>query len=143
VNDKPHLGHSYTTIAGDVLARFHRINGEETFYLTGTDEHGTKVAEEARAQGKTPQQLCDHNSLLYKSAWEKLNISYDYFVRTTDKRHEKAVTKLLQEMNRANINGKPVVYQGEYVGLYCLGCEKFLTDRATENRREKLFFPPV
>ncbi len=129
VNDKPHIGHSYTTIVGDVLARFHRINGEETFYLTGTDEHGAKVAEEAKAQGKTPQELCDQNSLLYKSAWEKLNISYDYFVRTTDKRHEKAVEKLLQEMNAAKVKGKPVVYQGEYAGLYCIGCEKFLTEK--------------
>jgi len=129
VNDKPHIGHSYTTIVGDVLARFHRINGEETFYLTGTDEHGAKVAEEAKAQGKTPQELCDQNSQLFKKAWEKLNISYDYFVRTTDKRHEKAVIKLLQEMNQAKIKGQPVVYQGEYSGLYCLGCEKFLTEK--------------
>src|SRR3990172_7074806 len=129
VNDKPHIGHSYTTIVGDVLARFHRINGEETFYLTGTDEHGANVAEVAKAQGKTPQQLCDQNSQLFKAAWEKLDISYDYFVRTTDKRHEKAVGKLLTEMNRAKVEGKPAVYQGEYTGRYCLGCEKFLTEK--------------
>lgn len=129
VNDKPHIGHSYTTIVGDVLARFHRINGEETFYLTGTDEHGANVAEVAKAQGKTPQQLCDQNSQLFKAAWEKLDISYDYFVRTTDQRHEKAVGKLLTEMNRAKVEGKPAVYQGEYTGLYCLGCEKFLTEK--------------
>lgn len=129
VNDKPHIGHSYTTIVGDVLARFHRINGEETFYLTGTDEHGANVAEVAKTQGKTPQELCDQNSQLFKAAWEKLDISYDYFVRTTDQRHQIAVERLLNLMYRAEVNGKPAVYQGEYSGLYCLACEKFLTEK--------------
>ncbi|MCI0531143.1 MAG: methionine--tRNA ligase [candidate division Zixibacteria bacterium] len=130
VNDKPHIGHSFTTIVGDVLARFHRISGRATYYVTGTDEHGAKVAEEARLRGLTPQELCDRNAALYKQAWEKLNISYDYFVRTTDKRHQKAVEKLLDAMHRAKVsNGEPVIYQGEYSGLYCLGCEKFLTEK--------------
>ena len=70
VNDKPHIGHAYTSIAADVLARFHRMNGEETFFLTGTDEHGSKVAQTAEELGKTPQELCDENALFFKEAWK-------------------------------------------------------------------------
>ncbi len=129
VNDKPHIGHAYTTIVGDVLARFHKINQEETFYLTGTDEHGTKVAETAKQLKKSPQQLCDENSQLFKQVWEKLNIQYDYFVRTTDRRHMEAVKKLLTNLNSAQIHNQKVVYPGSYKGLYCIGCEKFITEK--------------
>ena len=134
VNDKPHIGHAYTTIAADVLARFHRMNGEETFFLTGTDEHGSKVAQTAEKLGKNPQQLCDENVSFFKEAWKNLNVSYDYFVRTTDSRHEKAVQKLLNELNRATTDdGQKVVYPGEYSGLYCVGCEKFITEKELVN----------
>ncbi len=93
VNDKPHIGHSYPIIAADILSRFHRIKGDETFFLTGTDEHGSKVAEAAEKAGISPQEFCDRNSQRFKDVSEKLNISYDYFVRTTDERHEKSVRK--------------------------------------------------
>jgi methionyl-tRNA synthetase len=134
VNDKPHIGHAYCTIAADVLARFHRMNGEETFFLTGTDEHGSKVAETAEKLGKSPQELCDANALFFKEAWKNLNITYDYFVRTTDSRHEKAVGKLLNNLNDATTDdGQKVVYPGEYSGLYCVGCEKFITEKDLVN----------
>lgn len=129
VNDKPHIGHAYTTIVGDVVARFHKINQEEAFFLTGTDEHGTKVAETAKQLKKSPQQLCDENSQLFKQTWEKLNIQYDYFVRTTEKRHIEAVKKLLSNLNTAQFNNQKVVYPGSYKGLYCTGCEKFITEK--------------
>jgi methionyl-tRNA synthetase len=130
VNDKPHIGQAYCTIAADVLARFHRWAGEDTFFLTGTDEHGSKVEEIAKKQGKTPRELCDMNVEHFKRAWKSLNISYDYFVRTTDARHQKAVEKLLSVMHEA-ITGdnQKVVYPGEYAGLYCVGCEKFITEK--------------
>lgn len=134
VNDKPHIGHAYTTIAADVLARFHRMNGEETFFLTGTDEHGSKMAQAAERLNKTPQELCDENVSLFKNAWKNLNISYDYFVRTTDKRHEKAVQKLLNDLNQSTIgDDQKVIYPGEYSGLYCVGCEKFITEKDMVN----------
>jgi methionyl-tRNA synthetase len=130
VNDKPHIGQAYCTIAADVLARFHRWAGEETFFLTGTDEHGSKVEETAAKQGKTPRELCDMNVEHFKKAWKSLNISYDYFVRTTDERHRKAVEKLLSVMHRATTgDNQKVVYPGEYSGLYCVGCEKFITEK--------------
>ncbi len=134
VNDKPHIGHAYTTIAADVLARFHRMNGEQTFFLTGTDEHGSKVAETAEGLHKSPQELCDENVLFFKEAWKNLNVSYDYFVRTTDERHEQAVKKLLNNLNRSTTHdGQEVVYPGEYSGLYCVGCEKFITQKDLVN----------
>ncbi len=130
VNDKPHIGQAYTTVAADVLARFHRAGGEETFFLTGTDEHGSKVEETARSLGKTPRELCDLNVEHFKKAWKSLDISYDYFVRTTDARHEKAVEKLLALLYKATAeSGEKVIYPGEYTGLYCVGCEKFITEK--------------
>lgn len=134
VNDKPHIGQAYTTIAADVLARFHRAGGEETFFLTGSDEHGSKVEETAKKLGKTPQELCDINVEHFKKAWKSLNISYDYFVRTTDARHHKAVEKLLSILNQATTEeGEKVIYAGKYSGLYCLGCEKFITEKELVN----------
>lgn len=130
VNDKPHIGQAYTTIAADVLIRYHRAKGEETFFLTGTDEHGSKVEEIARKLGKTPQELCDLNVGHFKRAWSSLNISYDYFVRTTDSRHHKAVERLLLRLDKAvTQDGQKVIYPGEYSGLYCVGCEKFITEK--------------
>ena len=130
VNDKPHIGQAYTTVAADVLARFHRAGGEETFFLTGTDEHGSKVEETAKKLGKTPRELCDINVDYFKKAWKSLDIYYDYFVRTTDARHEKAVEKLLSLLYKATAeNGERVIYPGEYTGLYCVGCEKFITEK--------------
>ncbi|MCJ7508844.1 MAG: methionine--tRNA ligase [candidate division Zixibacteria bacterium] len=134
VNDQPHIGHAYTTIAADVLARFHRINQEEVFFLTGTDEHGSKVAETAKRAGKTPQELCNINHKFFVQAWKNLDITYDYFVRTTDSRHEKAVWALLEKMKTSKTpDKKEVIYPGQYEGLYCVGCEKFVTEKDLQN----------
>ncbi len=130
VNDKPHIGQAYTTIAADVLSRYHRAGGEDTFFLTGTDEHGSKVEETAKKFGKTPQELCDLNVGHFKRAWSSLDVSYDYFVRTTDARHHQAVEKLLARLDQAvTQDGQKIVYPGEYSGLYCVGCEKFITEK--------------
>lgn len=134
VNDKPHVGHAYTTIVADYLTRAFRILGREAYFLTGTDEHGAKVAEAARAAGMTPQQWCDHHADLFKAAWKRLQIDYNYFIRTTDDRHVKGVEKLLERLKSAKApNGEPAVYEAAYKGLYCLGCEKFITEKELVN----------
>jgi len=130
VNDKPHIGHAYTTIAADLMARFHRLAGRESFFLTGTDEHGTKVAEAAEKAGLTEQEFCDRTVETFKAAWQKLDIDYNYFIRTTSDRHEQAVRKILEAMRGAKTDdGRDVVYSDYYEGLYCTGCEKFLTEK--------------
>src|SRR6184192_1338789 len=88
VNATPHIGHAYTTIAADVLARYHRGRGDDVFFLTGTDEHGAKVAEAATARGRSPKEFVDEIVGHFKGAWETLDLSHDYFVRTSDARHE-------------------------------------------------------
>lgn len=123
VNDVPHIGHAYTTIAADVLARYHRLLDKKVFFLTGTDEHGAKVAEAAKEEGKKPKQFCDGIVSRFVDSWEKLNVSNDYFIRTTDPHHEKIVSQFLKKVYD---NG--FVYSGTYDGLYCVGCEKFLTE---------------
>lgn len=129
VNDRPHIGHAYTTIAADFFARFHRLAGREAFFLTGTDEHGTKIAETAAAAGKSPQQLCDEVVVHFKDVWKRLDIRNDYFVRTTDTRHMEAVGRLLVSLKKAvGPDGREVIYEGLYEGLYCTGCEKFLSE---------------
>jgi methionyl-tRNA synthetase len=124
VNDKPHIGHAYTTLAADVLTRFFRLQKKETFFLTGTDEHGAKIAETAKILGISPKELCDKNSELFQQAWKNLNINYDYFIRTTDEHHEEAVKKFVDKLKEKN-----AIYEKEYEGLYCTGCEKFLTEK--------------
>ncbi len=124
VNRKPHLGSAYTTVAADVLARFHRMKGEKVFFLTGTDEHGAKVAETAEKKKIEPQELCNQNSAKYEEAWDTLKISYDNFVRTTNPEHEKMVAKILERLNNQNL-----IYKGVYKGLYCVGCERFYTSK--------------
>ncbi len=129
VNDKPHIGHAYTSIAADFFARFNRLAGRESFFLTGTDEHGTKVANAAEAASKTPQEFCDEVVKQFADTWKVLGLAHDYFVRTTDKRHIEAVCKLLTVLNEAKTpDGRDAVYSGVYEGLYCTGCEKFLTE---------------
>lgn len=123
VNDVPHLGHAYTTIAADVIARWHRLKGEDVFFLTGTDEHGEKIQQAAEKAGKEPKKFCDEIAKKFKNAWKALNISYDHFIRTTDEYHVKAVVKALQTLYK---NG--YIYKGKYQGLYCVGCEKYLTE---------------
>ncbi len=121
VNSSPHVGHTYSTVAADVLARASRQIGKEVFFLTGTDEHGEKIAKAAQEAGKTPKEFCDEIAEKFKHAWNTLSISYDYFVRTTDKSHEDAVKKFLSKLYE-----KGLIYRGKYKGLYCRGCEKFL-----------------
>ena len=128
VNDKPHLGSAYTTIAADVLARFHRMKGEEVFFLTGTDEHGAKVAETAEKKKIEPQELCNQNSAKYEEAWDTLKISYDNFVRTTNPEHKALVSKVLERLNDQNL-----IYKSVYKGLYCVGCERYYTSKELIN----------
>jgi methionyl-tRNA synthetase len=122
VNDVPHIGHAYTTIVADVLSRFHRQSGLETFFLTGTDEHGNKVLQAAEAAGKTPKAYADQISALFKNLWPQLDISNDYFIRTTAEKHKKVVQLILKKVHE---NGD--IYFGEYGGNYCFGCERFYT----------------
>ena len=125
VNDVPHIGHAYTTIAADVVARYWRqkISKENVFFLTGTDEHGQKVAQAAKEKGLSPKEFVDSVAPRFEEAWKLLNIDYDYFIRTTDPKHESVVTDLLQKIYDAGY-----IYPGTYEGLYCVGCEKFLTE---------------
>lgn len=123
INDVPHIGHTCTTIAADIIARLHRQLGEDVFFLTGTDEHGQKVAEVAEKEGLTPKDYCDKISPRFSEAWKALNISNDFFIRTTDQRHEEVVAKVLKK-----IYDKGDVYKAKYEGWYCIGCEKFITE---------------
>jgi len=123
INDIPHIGHTCTTIAADIIARLHRQMSEEVFFLTGTDEHGQKVAECAERESISPQDYCDKIAPRFSEAWKSLNISHDFFIRTTDPRHEKVVGELLQKFY-----DKGDVYKAKYEGWYCIGCEKFLTE---------------
>ena len=120
-NQPPHIGTAYTTVAADVLARYHRQQGEKVFFLTGTDEHGEKIAQAADEAKQTPQEFVDQIAEKFKKAWEKLNIQYDNFIRTTDEQHKKGVAKFLLKLKNS---GK--VYQDEYKALYCTGCEDFV-----------------
>ncbi len=134
INDRPHIGHAYTTIVADVLTRYSRLKGVETFFLTGTDEHGGKVMESAQKANLPPLKFCDTNSGFFKEAWKNLKIEYDYFIRTTDQRHENAVGEFLNRLYKSKTEkGEPVIYKGEYKGLYCTGCEKFITERDLVN----------
>ena len=127
-NDVPHLGHAYTTIAADMLARWNRLLGKEVFFLTGTDEHGKKIEQTAKKAGKKPKEFIDALIPEFKSAWKKLNISYDKFIRTTDKEHEKVVQEVLQKVYD---NGD--IYKGKYEGYYCTGCEAYYTEKDVLN----------
>lgn len=124
VNDNPHIGHAYTTVIADAIARYRRIAGEEVFFLTGTDEHGQKVAEAAIASGITPKQHCDIYSENFKKFWEKLGIEFDHFIRTTDEHHEKTVKRALEILWELG-----EIYQDEYSGWYCTPCERFWTEK--------------
>ncbi|MEA2373471.1 MAG: methionyl-tRNA synthetase [Solirubrobacteraceae bacterium] len=123
VNAAPHLGHAYSTIAADVLARHMRQRGEDVFFLTGTDEHGEPVALAAEREGVTPQQLVDRNAPRFKDLMPRLNVSNDFFIRTTDAEHMAAATKIL---SRIRDNGH--VYEGVYEGWYCPRCADFKSD---------------
>ncbi|MBI4835601.1 MAG: methionine--tRNA ligase [Planctomycetes bacterium] len=121
VNAEPHIGTAYTTIAGDVLARYHRMKGDEVFYLTGTDEHGQKIARTAKEKGITPKELVDTLVPKYQEVWQMLNITNDGFIRTTDPKHEAAVQALFRKIS---LSGD--IYKGKYAGWYCVPCERYL-----------------
>ncbi len=124
VNDKPHIGHAYTTILADVLARFHRLIGADTWFLTGTDEHGQKVQRAAEAAGMTPQQQADTTVVRFQELWKRLGITNDDFIRTTEPRHTAVVQEILQDLfDRGEI------YRAEYDGWYCVADERFFTEK--------------
>jgi methionyl-tRNA synthetase len=124
VNAKPHLGHAYTTITADVARRFHRMLGEETYFLTGTDEHGDKIERAAREKNMPPRQYADEISALFRNLWPRLDIDNDQFIRTTDPAHIQVVQTVLQKIYDAGD-----IYFSEYEGLYCYGCERFYGER--------------
>jgi methionyl-tRNA synthetase len=123
VNARPHLGHAYTTIIGDALARWHRLLGDDVHFLTGTDEHGLKIQQAADAAGKSPQEFTDEIAPLFQDAWRSLNISNDDFIRTTEPRHRVGVQQLLQRCYDAGDIELDV-----YAGKYCVPCEEYYTD---------------
>ena len=124
VNAEPHLGHSYTTLLADTVARFHRSLGRDVFFLTGTDEHGDKIAQAASERGSEPREYADRVSALFKTTWDACGVSYDHFIRTTHDYHTAFVRDVLQKVYDAGD-----IYFGEYGGQYCTGCERFYTDR--------------
>ena len=129
VNDKPHIGHAYTTIAADILSRYYKQAGDEVFFLTGTDEHGAKIEKSAQKAGIDPKKFCDQNAEKFKQAWEPLNIEYDNFIRTTDKQHEEVVINIINKLKTAKTpKNNLAIYEGEYQGLYCTGCEAYLSE---------------
>ncbi len=146
VNARPHLGHTYSTIVADLLTRFHRLNGKEAYFLTGTDEHGQKVERAAKAAGVTPQQFADTIAKDWRATWDQLGLQYDFFIRSTEDRHEKAVNELLRRCNEAG-----AIYKASYTGAYCMFDELYVTEvppgepcptcgRPTESVTEENYF---
>src|SRR5574341_1556821 len=124
VNDVPHIGHAYTTIAADVLARYWRSRGRDVFFLTGLDEHGQKVQQAAAKAGIDPQTHCDRLAPQFQNLWKRLNISNDAFIRTTDSQHKSVVQRYLQELSE-----KQLIYKDSYTGWYCTFDERFWTEK--------------
>jgi len=124
VNASPHIGHAYTTIVADVLARYHRMAGVNTFFVTGTDEHGDKIAEAAQKAGVTPQEYADKISAQFRDLCPELSITNDYFIRTTDSNHIETVRHILQKVYDSGD-----IYFGSYEGHYCVGCERFYMEK--------------
>ncbi|MBI5183915.1 MAG: methionine--tRNA ligase [Nitrospinae bacterium] len=130
VNDIPHIGHAYTTIAADVLARYKRLYGYQVFFLTGSDEHGQKVEQSAKEYGETPKELADRVVERFKGLWKRLNISNDGFIRTTDTRHKQGVRRFFEAVYK-----KGDIYLGEYEDWYCTPCETFWTETQLKDRK--------
>ncbi|HRB11920.1 MAG TPA: methionine--tRNA ligase [Vicinamibacteria bacterium] len=129
VNDVPHAGHAYCTIASDALARARRLHGDEVFFLTGTDEHGQNIERIAKEKGVHEQDYCDQVSGVFKALWASLDIQYDGYIRTTDDLHKRGVLKLWEKLRVAKTpDGREAVYRGKYAGWYCPRCEAFKTD---------------
>jgi len=127
-NTKPHIGHAYEKVLADALARWHRLKGDDVFYLTGVDEHGQKIEKAAEAAGKSPQEFVDEQVKFFIAMNKALNVSYSRFVRTTEKEHEKVCLEIFEK-----VKSKGLIYKGEYEGLYCVGCEAFYTEKDLED----------
>jgi methionyl-tRNA synthetase len=123
VNDAPHVGHAYTTVSADAIARWHRLAGDDVFFMTGTDEHGAKVAESAAEHGMEPKEWADRTAARFQAAWAGLDIAYDEFIRTSEPRHYRSVQQFL---SRVYDNG--YIEKGIYQGLYCVRCEDYYTE---------------
>lgn len=128
INAEPHIGHTYTTVVADCVARFWRDRGHATFFLTGTDEHGEKIAQAAAAAGVSPKELADRVSAIFRATWDTSGIAYDHFIRTTDPYHRQIVQELL-----TTLHGNGDIYFDSYRGLYCTGCERLLTEKELVN----------
>ncbi|MCL1889043.1 MAG: methionine--tRNA ligase [Desulfovibrionaceae bacterium] len=128
VNSHPHLGHAYTSVVADAAARFHRLMGEESFLLTGTDEHGEKIAQTAAGEGVSPRDLADRMSAEFRALLPRIGVEHNRFIRTTDPEHQAAVRRFMQKVYD---NGD--IYFGEYGGHYCYGCERFYTEKELED----------
>lgn len=124
INAKPHIGFALESVQADVLTRYHRLRGDETFFLTGTDEHGTKIVQTAREAGTTPQALADENSTKFRALKELLHLLPDDFIRTSEDRHKKGVVQLWQALAASGD-----LYKKSYTGAYCMGCEAFVTEK--------------
>ncbi len=138
VNDAPHIGHAYTTVTADALARWHRLLGDDVFFLTGTDEHGLNVVRRAEANGLTPQEQADRYSERFKDAWKLIQVDYDDFIRTTEPRHHRAVRQLLQSVYD---NGD--IELGTYEGPYCVSCEAYYSESELVEGRCPIHGRPV
>jgi len=137
-NDVPHLGHAYTTIAADALNRWLKLNGEETFFLTGTDEHGKKIAQVAEKANLSPKEFVDNLIPKFKKDWELLNIDYDIFLRTTDKEHKNIAQEIIQKIYESGD-----IYKGVYEGLYCVNCEAYYTEKDASDLKCPLHKKPL
>ncbi len=129
VNDVPHVGHAYTTIAADALARARRLRGDKVFFLTGTDEHGQNISRVAREKGLPEQEYCDRIAAVFEALWRRLGIAHDGFIRTTEDRHKRGFLKLWARLREATApDGRPAIYRSKYAGWYCPRCESFKTE---------------
>lgn len=132
VNDKPHLGHVYTTMVADIVARYHRLKGADTFFLTGVDEHAAKVSDKAAENGMSPQEWADQNAAAFKETFEKLDLGFDDFVRTSSARHKEKVTEYVAALLKSGD-----VYEGEYSGWYDAGQEEYVPENKAKDNDYK------
>ncbi|WP_033621439.1 methionine--tRNA ligase [Helicobacter pylori] len=136
VNDIPHIGHAYTTLIADTLKKYYTLQGEEVFFLTGTDEHGQKIEQSARLRNQSPKAYADSISAIFKNQWDFFNLDYDGFIRTTDSEHQKCVQNAFEIMFE-----KGDIYKGTYSGYYCVSCESYCTVSKTDNTNDKVLCP--
>ncbi|EJC02342.1 methionine--tRNA ligase [Helicobacter pylori] len=136
VNDIPHIGHAYTTLIADTLKKYYTLQGEEVFFLTGTDEHGQKIEQSARLRNQSPKAYADSISAIFKNQWDFFNLDYDGFIRTTDSEHQKCVQNAFEIMFE-----KGDIYKGTYSGYYCVSCESYCAVSKVDNTDSKVLCP--